>query len=160
MASQSEVRAASQPDSAAARPAPRPLAALVDRFDRSVIDIPGGRTRIRLFVEALGSWDFVVDRIDSKLEPAAEHVEADALLLADAATWQRVAHDVRGGMPAYRERCLKIRKNLHLGVGFLAATSGVTGPGRLRFESIPTRRASISTLTAGVGEPIVCIHGL
>jgi pimeloyl-ACP methyl ester carboxylesterase len=144
----------------ARRPAPRPLATLVDRFDRSVIGIPGGRARIRLFVEALGAWDFVVDRIDSGLEAAAEQVEPDAMLLADAATWQRIADDVRGGMAAYRERRLRIRRNLHLGVGFLAATSAATGPGRLRFESIPTRHASISTLTAGVGEPVVCIHGL
>ena len=95
----------------ARRPAPRPLATLVDRFDRSVIDIPGGRARIRLFVEAFGAWDFVLDRIDSRLEPAAEQVEPDAMLLADAATWQRIADDVRGGMAAYRERRPRIRKN-------------------------------------------------
>jgi hypothetical protein len=82
----------------ARRPVPRPLATLVERFDRSVIDIPGGRARIRLFVEALGAWDCVVDRSGGKLEPAAEGAEPDALLLADAATWQRIAHDVRGGM--------------------------------------------------------------
>src|SRR5919204_224031 len=144
----------------ARRAAPAPLASLSERFDRSVMDIPGGRARIRLFVEALGSWDFVVDRIDSRLEPAAAGVEPDALLLADAGTWQRIAHDIRGGMDAYRQRRLRVRKNLHLGVGFLAATSGITGPGRLRFESVPTRGASISILTAGVGDPVVCIHGL
>jgi pimeloyl-ACP methyl ester carboxylesterase len=144
----------------ARRAAPAPLAGLSERFDRSVMDIPGGRARIRLFVEALGSWDFVVDRIDSRLEPAAAGVEPDALLLADAGTWQRIAHDIRGGMDAYRQRRLRVRKNLHLGVGFLAATSGITGPGRLRFESVPTRGASISILTAGVGDPVVCIHGL
>ena len=144
----------------ARRAAPAPLASLSERFDRSVMDIPGGRARIRLFVEALGSWDFVVDRIDSRLEPAAVGVEPDALLLADAGTWQRIAHDIRGGMDAYRQRRLRVRKNLHLGVGFLAATSGITGPGRLRFESVPTRGASISILTAGVGDPVVCIHGL
>jgi pimeloyl-ACP methyl ester carboxylesterase len=144
----------------ARRAAPAPLAALAERFDRSVIDVPGERARIRLSVEALGSWDFLVDGTDSGLEPAVEDVEADALLLADAGTWQRIADDVRGGMDAYRERRLRIRKNLHLGVGFLAATSGITGPGRLRFESVRTRRAAISTLTAGTGEPIVCIHGL
>src|SRR5207237_6211076 len=49
---------------------------------------------------------------------------------------------------------------LPLGVVFLPPTSAITAPGRLRFESVRTRRAAISTLTAGTGEPIVCIHGL
>jgi pimeloyl-ACP methyl ester carboxylesterase len=147
-------------DRALSRAAPPPLAALAGRYDPSVIDVRGGRARIRLSVEALGSWDFLVDGADGELEPAAEEVEPDALLLADAGTWQRIAHDVRGGMDAYRERRLRVRRNLHLGVGFLAATSAITGPGRLRFSSVRTPRASISILTAGVGEPIVCLHGL
>src|SRR4051794_12861509 len=88
----------------ARRAAPAPLAALAERFDRTVIDVPGERARIRLSVEALGSWDFLIDGTDWGLEPAVEDVEPDALLLADAGTWQRIADDVRGGMDAYRER--------------------------------------------------------
>ena len=63
-------------------------------------------------------------------------------------------------MDAFRARRLTVRKNLHLGVGFLAATSGITEPGRLRFESIKTRRERISILEAGRGEPVLCLHGL
>ena len=45
-------------------------------------------------------------------------------------------------MDAFRAGRLQVRHNLHLGVGFLAATSGDTGPGRLRFRRIadPRRR--------------------
>jgi pimeloyl-ACP methyl ester carboxylesterase len=53
-----------------------------------------------------------------------------------------------------------VRRNLHLGVGFLAATSGITVPGRLRFHTVRTSRCRLSALEAGVGEPIVCLHGL
>ncbi|TMK68998.1 MAG: alpha/beta fold hydrolase, partial [Actinobacteria bacterium] len=63
-------------------------------------------------------------------------------------------------MSAFRARRLKVRRNLHLGIGFLAATSGMTEPGRLRFDSVRTRKARLSILSAGTGEPLVCIHGL
>ena len=63
-------------------------------------------------------------------------------------------------MAAFRARRLTVRRNLHLGVGFLAATSGMTEPGRLRFESVQTRRERISILSAGQGKPVLCLHGL
>ena len=53
-----------------------------------------------------------------------------------------------------------MRRNLHVGVGFLAATSGVSGPGRLRFRRVGTRRARLSTMQAGIGPPVLAIHGL
>ena len=74
------------------------------------------------------------------------------MLSADEATWDAIAADVRGGMDAFRQRRLTVRQNLHLGVGFLAATSGITEPGRLRFHSVQTRRERISVLEAGQGE--------
>ena len=77
--------------------------------------------------------------------------DADATLTAGAPTWEAIAEDVRGGVPAYLAGRLAVRRNLHLGVGFLAATSGVTGPGRLRFRSVVTRRARLSTMEAGYG---------
>jgi pimeloyl-ACP methyl ester carboxylesterase len=45
-------------------------------------------------------------------------------------------------------------------VGFLAATSGVSDPGRLRFGTVPTSRARLSMLEAGDGTPVIAIHGL
>jgi pimeloyl-ACP methyl ester carboxylesterase len=63
-------------------------------------------------------------------------------------------------MEAFRARRLRVRGNLHLGVGFLAATSGMTEPGRLRFERVRTRSHELSILSAGQGHPVVCLHGL
>jgi pimeloyl-ACP methyl ester carboxylesterase len=36
----------------------------------------------------------------------------------------------------------------------------VTGPGRLRFAMVQTRRGRLSTLEAGTGDPVIAIHGL
>jgi pimeloyl-ACP methyl ester carboxylesterase len=63
-------------------------------------------------------------------------------------------------MDAFRRRRLRVRQNLHLGVGFLAATSGMTDPGRLRFDSVDTASGRLSILSAGTGDPVVCLHGL
>lgn len=142
------------------RNAPPALRALVERFDHSAIDVPGGSARIRLAVRGWGEWDAVVASGDVRLFPGAEALEPDALLTADDETWERIVRDVRGGMEAFRGGRLRVRRNLHLGVGFLAATSGMTEPGRLRFESVRTRRCKLSILSAGTGDPVVCIHGL
>jgi pimeloyl-ACP methyl ester carboxylesterase len=140
--------------------APESLAKLANRYDPTSIDVPGGHARIRLAVEMLGSWDFVIDGDRGKLVRAAEAVEPDALLTADAGAWQRIADDIRGGMDAFRRGRLRVRRNLHLSVGFLAATTGATEPGRLRFDSVRARGTRVSIVEAGAGDPVVCIHGL
>ena len=61
--------------------------------------------------------------------------------------------------PSARAAC-SVRQNLHLGVGFLAATSGIADERRLRFASVRTRLGKISTLSAGEGDPVICVHGL
>ena len=137
---------------------PAVLSALVERFDPTAFDAPAGRARIRLIVTGEGEWDVVVARgvsLDVPGRPAP-----DATISADLATWDRIARDLRGGMDAYRAGQLVVRHDLHLGVGFLAATSGATGPARLRFERIHTRSGAIAALTAGVGEPVLMLHGL
>jgi len=53
-----------------------------------------------------------------------------------------------------------VRHNLHLGVGFLAATSGDTQPSRLRFDHVETAHGRVSLLTAGRGDPVLLMHGL
>lgn len=138
---------------------PRALAALIERFDPDVIDVPSGQARIRLVVDGDGEWDAVIELDAIALRRAAEE-QPDALLSADRATWERIARDVRGGMDAFRARRLSVRQNLHLGVGFLAATSDLADDRRLRFDSFVTRRGKISTLSAGEGDPVVCVHGL
>jgi pimeloyl-ACP methyl ester carboxylesterase len=134
------------------------LTELIARYDATVADPGPPRVRIRLAVTDGEDQDAVLDG-GARLEPAAEG-DPDALLTADAATWREIAANVRGGMTAYRQGRLKVRRNLHLGVGFLAATSGEDTPGRLRFEQIRTRSGHISILRAGTGDPVIAIHGL
>lgn len=139
---------------------PSSLQILVDRFDASAFDAAGTTPRLRLIVAGVGQWDaFPRDR-DVRLAEADTRRTADASLSADEATWTSIATDLRGGMDAYRAGRLVIRHNLNLGVGFLAATSGVTGPERLRFRHLETASGRLSILTAGAGEPVILIHGL
>ena len=63
-------------------------------------------------------------------------------------------------MTAFRRGRLHVRKNLHLGVGFLAGASGPYDGRGLRFRSIQTRTGRISCAEAGAGDPVICIHGL
>jgi pimeloyl-ACP methyl ester carboxylesterase len=137
---------------------PRPLRTLVERYDPEVLDVPRRGARIRLDVTDDGAWDVLLDSEGARLvEPEGA---PQALLQADAATWRAVAADLRGGMDAFRARRLTVRHNLHLGVGLLAATSGITEPGRLEFASVRTSAGTISTLQAGTGDPIVAVPGL
>jgi pimeloyl-ACP methyl ester carboxylesterase len=137
---------------------PRSLQTLTGRYDPAVFEPQRGRARIRLAVTGSDAWDAVVDGGTAHLAPAKG--DADATLTADAQTWTAIAEDLRGGMDAYRSGRLAMRRNLHLGVGFLAATSGLTGPGRLRFRMVATRHGRLSTLEAGSGPPVVALHGL
>ncbi len=131
---------------------------LVERFDPSVFDARRRVTRIRLAVGEEEAWDAVVVNGEARIEAAGGR--PDAVLTADAATWRQIAGDVSRGMDAYRSGRLSMRRNMHVGVGFLAATSGAVDPGRLRFRTIPTRGARLSILEAGTGPPVLALHGL
>jgi pimeloyl-ACP methyl ester carboxylesterase len=137
---------------------PATLEALLERWDPDVIDVPGDRARIQLVVEGRGAWDAEIIRDQVRLRGASS--EPDAELTADSATWRRIAADVRGGMKAFRAGKLQIRRSIHLGVGFLAATSGLEDEGRLRFDRVPSRAGELSIVSAGSGDPVVCVHGL
>jgi pimeloyl-ACP methyl ester carboxylesterase len=138
---------------------PPVLQTLVDRYDSAVFEPRDRRARLRLAVVGGGdAWDAVLDRGTARLEPAAG--DAGATLTADSTTWTALAEDVSGGMAAYQSGRLAIRRNLHLGVGFLAATSGSAEPGRLHFRIAATRGARLSTLEAGTGPPVVALPGL
>ena len=140
------------------RPSAGPLRALADRYDADVFVPEHGLARVRLSVRGGDARDAVLDGGALRLEPAGG--EADATLTADARTWAALAADPRGGLDAYRAGRLSVRHNLHLGIGFLAATSGQTGPGRLRFRMVSTRHARLSTVEAGLGPVVVAVHGL
>jgi pimeloyl-ACP methyl ester carboxylesterase len=142
--------------------APGFIATLVGRFDPAVFDARGRRTRIRLAVRGEGreehAWDAVVAGGGAAIEAADGR--ADALLTADTGAWQQIAANARDGMGAYWSGRLSVRRNLHAGIGFLAATSGATEPGRLRFRTIATSGARLSIVEAGTGPAVLAIHGL
>ena len=135
-----------------------PVQTLVGRFDPSVFDARRRRTRIRVAVSDDGAWDVIV--ADGAASIAPEDGRPDAVLSADRDTWAQIAADARSGMGAYRSGRLSVRRNLHVGVGFLAATSGATEPGRLRFRTIATSGAKLSIVEAGTGPAVLAVHGL
>jgi pimeloyl-ACP methyl ester carboxylesterase len=136
------------------RVASEPLQKLVARYDPEVFDATREETRVRLATTGDGAADAVI--VDGVAHLEATDGEPDAVLTADPETWRRIAADLRGGMDAFNRGRLSVRNNLHVGVGFLAATSGATTPERLEFK----RAAGLSYLQAGVGEPVVMLHGL
>ena len=131
---------------------------LVDRYDREVFEPEGSGARVRLALVGGEAWDALLERGAARLVPADG--DADATITADSQTWAAIADDVGDGMRAFRLGRLAVRRNIHVGVGFLAATSGVSEPGRLRFRTVVTRRARLSTLEAGIGPAVVAFHGL
>lgn len=140
--------------------APTPLQTLVDRFDHEVFDLGDRRARVRLEGPDVGSWDAVLHKGTVELGAADEDRRPDAVLRADAETWSRLSKNLAGGMAAFRAGRLVVRHDLHLGVGFLAATAGATGDSALRFSAVETRIGPIATMQAGEGPPVVLLHGL
>src|SRR5215216_6173270 len=131
---------------------------LLERLLPDDLDLPDGTARLRLSVQDGDEVDVLLDGSDGTVvEP---HGRPDALLRADAATWERVVRDLPSGLGAFGRGRLEIRQNLHLGVNFLAATSGNRAPERLRFRTVDTKRGAISTLQAGAGTPLLMLHGL
>jgi pimeloyl-ACP methyl ester carboxylesterase len=149
----------SAPTASLPRRAPAGLARLVERFDHEAFDLPGQRAVIRAAVTDGESWDVIVERDRVRLtEPGRGR--PDAVLSADTGTWEEIAADVARGMDAFRRGRLQVRHNLHLGVGFLAATSGMRGPGALRFRRVQTEAGAFSVIDAGEGPPVLMLHGL
>ena len=61
---------------------------------------------------------------------------AGAVIRARPATWELIGSDPGQGLGEFRSGRLSVRRNMHLGIGFLAATGGRTGSSRLRFEMV------------------------
>ena len=152
-----------QPQSQANRPrsgsVPEALATLVSRYDPEVIDLPGGSAVIRIGVGGGFAWNALIEGGAATLRPA-DGTREDAVISADPETWRRIANDLEAGMDAFKAGRLRVRRNLHLGIGFLAATSGMSEPRRLVFESVETSEGRLSMASAGEGDPIICLHGL
>lgn len=134
--------------------APTFLEELVERFDPDGFDAPAGSARVRV------RWNG--DARDVSIKGKRVQIQqprngrADTLIEADERTWRQVARDTGSGLRAFGGGKLKIRGNLHVGVGFLSATSGAPADQRLRFG----RAANLAYMEAGSGEPVVMIHGL
>ncbi len=139
---------------------PRSLSVLAARFDPQVLELGRREARVRLGGSGAGAWDAVIAEGRAELRAADGHVP-DATITADARTWSELARDLRGGMQAFRSGRLLVRRDLHLGVGFLAATAAPDdAESRLRFAPIGTAAGEISTMQAGSGPPVVMLHGL
>jgi pimeloyl-ACP methyl ester carboxylesterase len=137
---------------------PPALQQLADRYDPSVFELQRPSARLRIIGATPKPIDVVLDGHTAKLTPV-DGQRPDAELTADGQTWSEIVSDVRGGMKAFRSGRLRVRQDLHLGVGFLAATAP-PGEGRLRFRQIKTRAGAISITEAGQGSPVVMVHGL
>ncbi len=139
--------------------APAALQTLVSRYQSSTFEPQGGRARLRLCVAGSGrAYDVVLERGEARMcEPRGN---PEATLTADESAWCAIAEDAARGLEVFAAGRLEVRRNLHLGVGFLAATSGRSDAARLRFETVRTRSARISTMQAGEGFPLLAIHGL
>jgi len=141
-------------------PPPAALDTLVGRYDPEVFDLSRDAARLRLRGAGRRDWDVILGGAEPRLVPADPGRQPDAELTADARTWTSLAKDLAGGMAAFRSGRLTVRRDLHLGVGFLAATAAESGPGRLRFRHVETAGQEISTMEAGAGPPVVMLHGL
>jgi pimeloyl-ACP methyl ester carboxylesterase len=142
--------------SAAAPPA---LRRLVERYNPEVFELGRPHVRIRLDGAAPRPFDVLLDGKTAELVPGERDQRPDATLRADPDTWRSVAQDLRGGMDAFRRGRLQVRHDLHLGIGFLAATADAE-EGGLRLRTIRTAKGRISISEAGAGPAVVMIHGL
>jgi pimeloyl-ACP methyl ester carboxylesterase len=139
--------------------APPALRRLVERYNPEVFELARPHARIRLEGAGSHSFDVLLDGKGAKLVPADRDQRPDATLGADLDTWQSIAQDLRGGMDAFRRGRLHVRHDLHLGIGFLAATADAQ-EGGLRLRTISTAKGRISISEAGAGPAVVMIHGL
>jgi pimeloyl-ACP methyl ester carboxylesterase len=124
------------------------LEQLTARFDASVFELGRPSARIRLTGAGPESSDVLLDGRTATLEPADAGKRPDAVLSADADTWAEIARDLRGGMSAYRDGRLKIRRDLHLGVGFLAATASTATTAATAATATTAATAATATTAA------------
>ncbi len=133
---------------------PEFLDALVGRFDPSGFDAPDGSARVRVRWNG-DARDISIRGESVRIRPPRDG-RADTLIEADEHVWRQLAEDAGAGLQAFGRGKLRMRGNLHIGVGFLSATSGAPAERRLRFG----RAAGLAYMEAGEGHPVVLIHGL
>ena len=134
------------------------LRTLVDRYDPLVFPESRRGARVGLIAPDHGAWQVLLDGEQAMLQPPDGR--ADAVITAGEGTWKQLAAKQANGIHAYLAGSVSVRRNLHVGFGLLAATSGASDPARIRFRSIAARRRRLSVLEAGDGPPVLAIHGL
>ena len=139
------------------RDAPTWLRTLVSRYNPRVFAASRRAVGVRL-VTGDGAWGVVMAHRGAAIRSADG--SADAVITADEPTWRKIATGSSRGIEAYLAGHLSVRKNLHVGVGFLAAISDSTDATAMRFRYVTTRNARLSTVEAGNGPPVLAIHGL
>jgi pimeloyl-ACP methyl ester carboxylesterase len=138
---------------------PQALLQLVARYNAEAFELARPQARVRLAGAGPEPFDVVLHSNDRPQLVPAGRGRPDALLEATPATWRLIVEDVRGGMTAFRRGQLRVRYDLHLGVGFLAATAP-GGDGALHFRQVATAEGAISVCEAGEGPPVLLLHGL
>ncbi len=135
------------------------LQTLVDRFDAGIFEVGRRCVRLRCRDDSGPVADVIIEHGHARLvEPGPRR--ADAVFTAAPEVWQAIAEEPGGGLAAFRRGRVRVRHDLHLGVGFLAATTR-SEPGRgLRIHHARTRAGRISVAEAGSGPAVVLIHGL
>jgi pimeloyl-ACP methyl ester carboxylesterase len=130
---------------------------MVDRFDASIFDVGRRRARIRVEAGEEPMGDVLIEYGQARLTPA-DGKRPDAVLSAGADAWASAARD--GGLAGFRAGRIRIRQDLHLGVGFLAATAPTSARSGLRIHHVRTAIGRVSVAEAGRGDPVILIHGL
>jgi pimeloyl-ACP methyl ester carboxylesterase len=133
------------------------LQELAGRFDARRFELGRPHARVRLVAEGAEPVDVLLDGRHARLEAASDE-RPDAELTAGVEVWAALAEDVTGGLDAFRRGRLTIRRDLHLGVGFLLATA--SGPDGPRLRQVRTAVGTLSVAEAGGGPPAILLHGL
>jgi pimeloyl-ACP methyl ester carboxylesterase len=128
---------------------------LADRYDPSAVD-PPLEARVRL-VSGDEAHDALIDGAGIRIV-AVGGDRPDAVISGPPSAWQRAANG-HGGLASLGDG-IRMRHNLHVATGFLAATAGDGGAGRLRLATVDTKHGPIATAQAGTGPVLLTVHGL
>jgi pimeloyl-ACP methyl ester carboxylesterase len=131
------------------------LKTLARRYDPTAVD-PPLQARVRL-VAGTEAHDALVDGSGIRIVDAGGD-RPDAVITGPPSAWQRAANG-HGGLAALGDG-IRMRRNLHVATGFLAATAGDRSAARLRLETVDTPHGRIATAQAGRGPVLLAVHGL
>jgi pimeloyl-ACP methyl ester carboxylesterase len=128
--------------------------ALAGRYDSTAVD-PPLEARVRL-VAGDEAHDALVNAAGARIVAAGG--DPDAVISGPPSAWHRAANG-HGGLAALGDG-IRMRQNLHVGAGFLAATAGERGADRLTLATVATSHGPIATAQAGSGPVLLALHGL